>query len=357
MNTSHTITKTDRLITRISGIVALLIVCALTVGGVIYSYHTYRSEETNDAQVQEYINPVTSRVGGYISKIYYDENQEVKKGDTLLVIDNSEYILQQQESVSALANAKAQLAVLGSNLQTSQKLAEVSHSSITAAKARLLNKQQEYDRYKKLFDAESATRQQLENTEAALTVARSDYEAALQTYQSSLSKINDVGAERAVLNAEIKRREALVSRASLDMGYTVIKAPYDGKMGRRTVQQGQSIQAGQTLAFIVDQASGKWVVANFKETQLGDMHEGDVAQIHADAYPDKVFEGKIVSISGATGSSFSLLPPDNSSGNFVKIVQRVPVRIRLTQDHNFIQPLRAGMNVSVEIARHHNGIN
>lgn len=357
MNSSPTINKTDKLITRISGIIALIIVCALAIGGVIYSYHTYRSEETNDAQVQEYINPVTSRVGGYISKIYYDENQEVKKGDTLLVIDNSEYVLQQQESVSALANAKAQLAVLGSNLQTSQKLADVSHSSIAAAKARLVNRQQDYDRYKKLFDAESATKQQLENTEATLTVARADYEAALQTYQSSLSKINDVGAQRAVLNAEIKRREALVSRAQLDMGYTVIRAPYDGKMGRRTVQEGQSIQPGQTLAFIVDQASGKWVVANFKETQLGDMHEGDIAQIHADAYPDQVFEGKIVSISGATGSSFSLLPPDNSSGNFVKIVQRVPVRIRLTQNHNVIQPLRAGMNVSVEIAKHHNGLN
>lgn len=353
MNTSHKINKTDRLITRITGIIAFLIVCALIIWGIVYLFNSYNAEETNDAQVQEYINPVTSRVGGYISKIYYDENQQVKKGDTLLVIDNSEYLLQQQESVSALANAKAQLAVLGSNKQTSTKLAQVSSSSIAAAKARLLNKQQDYDRYKKLFDAESATKQQLENTEAALTVARSDYEAALQTYQSSLSKINDVDAQRAVLDAEIKRREALVNRAKLDINYTVIKAPYDGKMGRRTVQQGQSIQAGQTLAFIVDQSSGKWVVANFKETQLGDIREGDAAQIRADAYPDRVFEGKVVSISGATGSSFSLLPPDNSSGNFVKIVQRVPVRIRLTQPQNTIQPLRAGMNVSVEIPIHH----
>ena len=156
-----------------------------------------------------------------------------------------------------------------------------------------------------------------------------------------------------MLSAEIKRREALVSRSSLDLDYTVIRAPYDGKMGRRTVQEGQSIQAGQTLAFIVDKTSGKWVVANFKETQLKDMQEGDLAEVSADAYPGKKFQGKIVSISGATGSSFSLLPPDNSSGNFVKIVQRVPVRIRLTQQNSEIDPLRAGMNVNVSIAKHH----
>ncbi|RFZ90465.1 HlyD family secretion protein [Mucilaginibacter conchicola] len=353
MNTSITINKTDKIITRVSGIIALLILCALMVWGAIYSYQTYRNEETNDAQVQEYINPVTSRVGGYINKIYYEENQDVKRGDTLLVIDNSEYQLQQQEAQSALANSKAQLNVLGSNEQTTQKLADVSKTAIAAAKARLLNKQQEYARYKKLFEAESATRQQLENIEAALAVAKSDYEASLQSYQSSLSKINDVSAQRAVLNADIKRKEALLNRAGLDMGYTVIKAPYNGKMGRRTVQEGQSIQAGQTLAFIVDRSSGKWVVANFKETQLADMREGDIAEIHADAYPNKMFKGEIVSIAGATGSSFSLLPPDNSSGNFVKIVQRVPVRIRLTQAADLIQPLRAGMNVSVVIPKDH----
>jgi len=351
--TTTAITKTDKLITRVSAGIALLLLVALACWGVSYLYETSHAEDTNDAQVQEYINPVTSRVGGYITKIYYDENQDVKKGDTLLVIDNREYLLQQEESQSALTNAKAQLNVLGSNQQTTERLAAVTRSSIEAAKARLVNRQQEYDRYKKLFDAESATRQQLENVEAALAVARSDYDAAQENYQSSLSKINDVSAQRAVLSAEIKRREALVSRSSLDLDYTVIRAPYDGKMGRRTVQEGQSIQAGQTLAFIVDKTSGKWVVANFKETQLKDMQEGDLAEVSADAYPGKKFQGKIVSISGATGSSFSLLPPDNSSGNFVKIVQRVPVRIRLTQQNSEIDPLRAGMNVNVSIAKHH----
>jgi membrane fusion protein, multidrug efflux system len=271
----------------------------------------------------------------------------------LLVIDNSEYELQKQESAAALANAQAQLTALGSNAETLESMSQVSHSAIAAAKARLLNKQQEYDRYKRLYDVESATKQQLENTEAALAVARSEYEASIQSYESSLSKVNDVKVQRAVINAEIKRRQALLKRSNIDLGYTVIRAPYDGKMGRRSIQQGQSIQPGQTLAFIVDKASGKWVVANFKETQLADMKEGDEADIYADAYPDKQFKGTIVSISGATGSSFSLLPPDNSSGNFVKIVQRVPVRIRLTEDNSITGPLRSGMNVNVAIPKHH----
>lgn len=349
---SSSITPTDRLITRIAGYVAILILAALAVWGISYVYETRRFEETNDAQVQEYINPVTSRVGGYITRIYYDENADVNKGDTLLLIDNREYALQEQESELALAAASAQLRVLGSNRETAEKLAAVTRSAIDAAKARLVNKQQEYDRYKKLSDVESATRQQLENTETALAVAQSDYDAALLSYQSSLSRINDVSAQRAVLNAEIQRRRALVDRHRLDIGYTVIRAPYDGKMGRRTIQEGQSIQAGQTLAFIVDKASGKWVVANFKETQLAAMHEGDAAEIHADAYPDQVFEGRIVSIAGATGSSFSLLPPDNSTGNFVKIVQRVPVRIQLT-GNGTERGLRAGMNVTVSISKNH----
>lgn len=353
MNIATKINKTDRLITRVSGVVALIVILILTVWGVRFLFDSYNNEETDDAQVQEYINPVTSRVGGYITRICYDENQDVKKGDTLLLIDNSEYSIHQQEAAAALENARAGLTVLASNAQTLTKSAAVIKAAIAGAKARLINKQQEYDRYLKLFNVESATRQQLENVEAALAIARSDYEASQQNYASALSRINDISVQRAVSLTEIKRRQALLDRAGLDLRYTVITAPYDGKMGRRTVQEGQSIQAGQTLAFMVDRTSGKWVVANFKETQLRNVKEGDEVMIYADAYPGETFRGKVVSISGATGSSFSLLPPDNSSGNFVKIVQRVPVRIRLTQAQSVIASLRAGMNVNVSIPVKH----
>ncbi len=351
MSTANTYTSTDKLITRVTAWIAGIILIALLVWGGISLYNLYLYEETNDAQVQEYINPVTSRVGGYIREIRYEENQDVKKGDTLIIIDNSEYQLQQQEAEAALANARAQLQALSSNIQTTAQSSQVNQSQIAAAKARLWHQQQEYARYKKLYDVESATQQQLENVQAALQVAQSDYRSAVESYQTSLSKVNDTRVQRAVLEAEIKRREAIVNRNKLDVGYTIIRAPYRGKMGRRTIQNGQQIQAGQTLAYIVDQQAGKWVIANFKETQLRHMHVGETAEIEADAFPGQKFEGRIVSLSPATGSSFSLLPPDNSTGNFVKIVQRVPVRIALIDSANTIALLRAGMNTNVLVKK------
>jgi membrane fusion protein (multidrug efflux system) len=349
--TSNQYSQTDRLITRISAWIAGLILIALIVWGIISLWQLYLYEETNDAQVEEYINPITSRVSGYIREIRYEENQDVTKGDTLIIIDNSEYQLQQEEAEAALMNAQAQLRALASNVQTSATASQATRSQIAAAKARMWHQQQEYDRYRRLYEAESATRQQLENVETALSVAKSDYQSALENYQTSLSRVNDTRVQRAVLDAEVKRRQAVVERNKLDVGYTIIRAPYNGKMGRRTIQQGQLIQAGQTLANIVDQEAGKWVIANFKETQVRHMHIGEPAEVETDAFPGHKFKGNIVSLSPATGSRFSLLPPDNSTGNFVKIVQRIPVRIKLTEGRDIIDPLRAGMNANVIVRK------
>jgi membrane fusion protein (multidrug efflux system) len=343
--------RTDLLITRVTTWVAGIILLALIVWGCVTLWDVYRYEETNDAQVQEYINPVTSRVGGFIKEIRFEENQDVKKGDTLLIIDNREYQFQQQQSEAELANARAQLQVLNSNIESSTRTAQVSESQITAAKARLWRQQQEFARYKRLFEVESATRQQLENVQTALEVAQSDYETALKNYQAAKSRVNDTRTQRTVASAEIKRREAMLSRNQLDVGYTVVLAPYNCKMGRRTIQPGQMVQAGQTLAYIVDQDAGKWVIANFKETQLSSMHVGEMAEIETDAFPGRTFRGQIESLSPATGSSFSLLPPDNSTGNFVKIVQRIPVRIKLIDKPADLAILRAGMNANVSIRK------
>jgi len=349
MSTQKNYTNTDHLITRITAWIAGIIAVGLAIWGVIFLFDFYSYEETNDAQVEEYINPVTSRVTGFIREIKYEENQEVKKGDTLLVIDNSEYKLQQEEGEAALANAQAQINVMESNVATTAKVSVASESQIASAKAKLVKQQQDYDRYEKLFKVESATQQQLENSKAALDVANSEYRSAVENYQASLSKVNDIKAQKGVYEAEIKRRQALLSRNKLDVGYTIIRAPYNGKMGRRTIQEGQLIQAGQTLAFIVDKEAGKWVIANFKETQISHMHINAAVEITADAYPGKTFKGTIVSLSPATGARFSLLPPDNSTGNFVKIVQRIPVKIKLTDDLATLDQLRAGMNANVKI--------
>lgn len=275
----------------------------------------------------------------------------MKKGDTLLVIDNSEYQLQQEEAEAALSNAQAQIGVLESNVMTTSKVSQASESQIASAKAKLVKQQQDFDRYSKLFKVESATQQQLENSKAALDVATSEYRSAVENYQASLSKVNDIKSQKGVYEAEIKRRKALLNRGKLDVSYTVIRAPYNGKMGRRTIQEGQQIQVGQTLAYIVDQEAGKWVIANFKETQIGNMKIDGEAEITADAFPGKTFKGKIVSLSPATGARFSLLPPDNSTGNFVKIVQRIPVKIKLTESKEIVDQLRAGMNANVKVRK------
>ncbi|GGC53240.1 hemolysin D [Pedobacter quisquiliarum] len=348
-NTDHS--RTDKLITQITACIAGAILLVLVIWGCFTLWDLYRYEETNDAQVQEYINPVTSRVGGFIKEIRFEENQEIKKGDTLIMIDNREYELQEQQAQAELANAKAQLAVLKSHIGSGTASAQINESQIIAAKARLHHEEQEFARYKKLYDVESATRQQLENVQTALEVARANYESALKNYEADKSKVQDTRVQTDVAEAEIKRREAMLNRNKLDVGYTVVVAPYDCKMGRRTIQPGQMVQAGQTLAYIVDQEAGKWVVANFKETQLRHMHVGEMAEITTDAYPGRTFMGKIESLSPATGSSFSLLPPDNSTGNFVKIVQRVPVRIRLVDKPEEIATLRAGMNAEVLIRK------
>lgn len=175
----------------------------------------------------------------------------------------------------------------------------------------------------------------------------SDYKASQDNYAASVSKINDIQTEKTVVQAEIARLEALLDRHKLDVSYTAVVASYDGRMGRRTVEVGQMIDAGETLAFIVNNETDKWVVANYKETQIKDMKIGDQVKIVADSYPDREFHGTIISLSPATGSSFSLLPPDNSTGNYVKIVQRIPVRIRVDGKRKDIDVLKMGMNVNV----------
>jgi multidrug resistance efflux pump len=273
-------TVTDRLITRITGWMAGIIIVALCIWGIIslWSYHTY--EQTNNAQIDEYVNPVISRAGGFIVAVKFEENQHVAKGDTLLIIDNREYLLQQQQTEAAIRKTRAQLQVLENHMHT-------------------------------------------------------------------------LKAEKAVMLAELARLNALLNRHKLDVSYTVITAPYEGRMGRRTVETGQMINAGETLAFIVNNETDKWVVANFKETQVAHMHTGDSVKVIADAYPNQPFKGTIISFSPATGSRFSLLPPDNATGNYVKIVQRIPVRIRLNGNRKDLDRLKVGMNVNVYLPKKH----
>jgi len=350
-NTSPSLTTTDRLVTRITSWVAILILIFLGYKAIMLTLDVLNYEETNDAQIQEYITPVVSRVNGYIKEIRYEENQRVSKGDTLIIIEDDQYKSKQSESIEAVNSALAQIDVLEKTTETAEKLAAVAKFQISAAEAKFKRAKQDYVRYTRLVTEESATAQQMETKKEQLDVSGSEYTAAMGSYQAALARINDYRAQKAGILAEIKRKRELQRQAELDLSYTVIKAPHQGTISRKTIQTGQFIQANQTLASIVNAGSGKWVIANFKETQLSHMRYGQDVLVVTDAYPDQTLHGKIESFSPGTGSSFTLLPPDNATGNFVKVVQRIPVKIIFSDPKENNSLLRSGMNATVKVIR------
>ncbi|MUP37011.1 MULTISPECIES: HlyD family secretion protein [Labilibaculum] len=343
--------KIDRAAVKITYGAAVSILAALLVWGLFLMVNFWKYEETNDAQVKEYINPILSRASGYVQEIRFNDHQKIQKGDTLLVLDIEEANVKLLEAKAALTTAKARLKVLQSNVKTSSGSSSISHAKISAAKAQLWQQQQEFARYQKLLEGEAVTQQQFENVKTKLEVAESNYQAIQNSFSVSQDKTQDVTAEVAVAKANIEQKKAALERINLEIKYAVITAPSDGTMGNKSLQQGQYIQKGQTIGFMVDKKQGKWIVANFEETQIAKMKEGQEAKITIDAFPNKSFHGKIESFSPATGSQFSLLPTDNATGNFVKITQRFPVRIQFTDNDALLEKLRAGMNAEVSIPK------
>ncbi|KKO89505.1 MULTISPECIES: HlyD family secretion protein [Sphingobacterium] len=343
-------TVVEAQLTRITNWLAAIVLLALLLWGANTLWMRVRYTYTNDAQVTQYINPIVSRVGGYVVSVHYHDHQLVKRGDTLLLIDNKEYKYEADQVAASVNKEAAEINVLHSQKEILQAEHESLRTSIAAGEARVTKQQLEYDRYNYLFQEKSATAQQLEDVKATLDVYKSELASLKHKLQASQERVHDVDMKKGVVDAERVRLTAAVGRKRLDVGYTVIRAPYDGQIGKRTIEKGQMISAGEVLGFIVNRETPTWVTANFKETQLRYLHLGNRVEVVADAYPDQKFYGKIISISPATGSAFSLLPPDNATGNFVKIVQRVPVRIELDKQRG-AQQLLSGMNVNVSVSK------
>ena len=275
-----------------------------------------RTEVSNDAQIEQYISPVNLRASGYISKIYFTEHQRVHKGDTLLVLDDREYKIRVLEAEAALKDAQAGATVMGATLQTTQTTASVYDASIAEIEIRLAKLEKDRQRYENLVNRKAAT-------------PYKKLEAVKRQQKAALSGVNEVSYRRESTEAAIQRTTAALEMARLNLSYTVVIAPCDGKLGRRTLEEGQFITAGQTITYILPDTQ-KWIVANYKETQIENLCVGQEVTITVDAISKKEFTGKITAISGATGSKYSLVPTDNSAGNFVKIQQRIPVRIDFT---------------------------
>ncbi|CDS91576.1 HlyD family secretion protein [Sphingobacterium faecium] len=342
---------TDAKLTTATNWIAVFVLCALLFWGVRTLWIRLNYAYTNDAQVTQYINPIISRIGGYVVSVHYQDHQIVKRGDTLLIIDNREYKYEADQANASVYKEHAEMNVLSSQKHILMEEHESLKKSIAANEARVTKQQLEFDRYQFLYEEKSATAQQLEAVKATLDVYKSELAALQHKLQASQERVHDVEVQKTVVNAEKNRLSAAAGRKHLDVGYTIVRAPYDGMIGKRSIEEGQMISSGEVLGFIVNAETPTWVTANFKETQLRFLHIHDQVEVIADAYPDRVFKGEIISISPATGSSFSLLPPDNATGNFVKIVQRIPVRIELDKKQGE-QVLRSGMNVNVSIAKH-----
>lgn len=312
-------------------------------------FRDYTAIETcNDAQVEQYIAPVNLRASGYIAKVCFKEHQQVHKGDTLLILDDREYRIRLMEAEAALKDAKASGTVIDASEQTSQTSASVYSASIDEIEVRLAKLSKDIERYRNLVANKAATPIQLEQLEVEYEATQKKLEATKKQQEAAYKGVNEVGTRRGSVAAAIQRAEAAVEMAKLNLSYCVVVAPCDGKLGRRTIEEGQMVNAGTTITYIIPN-NQKWVIANYKETQVENLHVGQKVTMTVDALNNKVFEGTVTAISGATGSKYSLVPTDNSAGNFVKIQQRVPVRIdfsNLSADDN--NRLAAGMMVVVK---------
>ncbi|SKB58736.1 membrane fusion protein, multidrug efflux system [Soonwooa buanensis] len=315
-------------------------------------FHIGDKNYTEAAQVEEFINPINTRVSGYIKEIKFNEHQTVKKGDTLVVLDEREIETQLGQAEAAYQNALAQKNATGSSVNTVSNNVNVMESNIAGAKARLWNAEQNLNRYKNLLAAEAVTKQQYDAVKTEYDALKASYETLINQKQSANLSITEVKSKIGINDAEIKRTKSALDMARLNRSYTVITAPYDGIMGRRTISEGQLMQPGQQVATIVLEGS-KWVTANFLERQMPNIKIGSKIVMSADALGGEKFEGVVTAISAATGSKYSAVPTDNSTGNFVKVQQRIPVRIEFTDKNDAakVKQLRAGMNMVLKLEK------
>ncbi|MBR6655426.1 MAG: HlyD family secretion protein [Alistipes sp.] len=323
-------------------IVTLVWVCSKFV-------HFGNVEFTENAQVQQHIVPVNARVQGFVKEVRFDEYTEVKKGDTLLVIEPAEFNYRLAQAEAAYINAVADKEAMHKVISTTNANKTVTEATIKEAEVLLKNAERNYRRFEQLLAQNAVTRQQYDDVKTHYEATK----ARCEVLKSQKQSVNAVGEEQKTRleqnEAAIRVATASLELAKLNLSYTVIIAPADGITGRKKIQEGQLVQPGQTVVDIVSHTD-KWVMANYKERQIANIREGSEVEIKVDAIKDYIFKGVVTSISGATGSSYSLMPQDNSSGNFVKIEQRIPVRIDFVgNDDAMMRKLSAGMNVECKV--------
>lgn len=329
-------------------VLILLVIGAWLV--VNHFAHFGDGEFTDNATVQQHITPVNTRVGGFIKEIRFSEYQPVHKGDTLVIIEDSEFRLQLAQAEANLQREMAGGEATTSGIGVTRQNMSVSDAGIDEARVRLDNARQDDQRYAQLLKADAVTQQQYDQIHTNYLAAKARYEQVVRS-RATLNRTEQEQGHRLSQNkAAIEVAQAQINLARLNLSYTVITATADGVVGKKNIHVGQLVQPGQAMVDIVDN-SELWVVANYRETQLPGISLGAKVSIKADAVPDVEFEGTVERISDATGSAFSVIPQDNATGNFVKVEQRIPVRIHLEGDKSKLAKLRAGMNVECTVSK------
>ncbi len=324
-----------------------IIVLVATIFG--YSKYSYGQSHitTDNAQVDGNISPVIPKIAGFVTDLRVKENMSVKKGDTLLKLDDRDLIIRVKQAEIALRIAQANSRAAGTGSITTSANTETSKANIESARVRYNKAQQDFKRYDALLTEKSATQQQYDNAKAEVETSKAMLEVAQKQYSATGTTNSTAQDQISIARIQIDQRQSELEFAKLQLSYAIVIAQADGNVNKKNVQLGQYVQAGQSLFSIV-QNDDVWVTANLKETQLERLNIGQPVEIEVDAYSGEKFTGRVESISAATGAKFSMLPPDNASGNFVKVVQRVSVRIAVPKDEQH-KKLRAGMNVNVAI--------
>jgi len=392
-----------------AGLLFLVVLVVVAIGAIpIYSYYAAR-ESTDDAQVDGHVVPISPRIAGTLIKIEVDDNQEVKEGQELVRLDPRDYEVALEQAKADLADAQSSTleahanvpvtqvnsrsSVSTSNAGVAQSKAELASASqqVNAAKARLdsarsrlteaeanyVKAQRDEERYKSLVEKEEVSKQQydsavaqaqatkaeVDSARSAIVEAQRNVEAAMATQEEMQARLASAGvteqqnmenaprlnsaieARLSSAQAKVQQKQAAVDQAQLNLDYTILRAPVAGMVSKKSAEPGQRVQVGEQLMSLVP-LEDVWVTANYKETQLKRMRIGQKVEIEVDAFGGRKYNGHIDSIAAASGSKFSLLPPENATGNYVKVVQRVPVKIVLDKGQNNDHLLRPGMSVT-----------
>lgn len=336
-------------------IIALLVIAALVYGYRSLSYARVH-ESTDNAQLDGSIVPVLPRVAGYVATVAVGENDHVQQGQLLVQLDTADLAVRLAQAQADLAAAEAATGARGgatgsaeAQVQTASSERSALDAQIAAAQANAVRARADLGRLRDLVERQIVSRQQLDAAQATAAAAEAQVVAARQQASAAGAGVTSARAGVRLAQARLQAARAAVQNARLQLGYARLTAPTSGTVSRKQVEVGQFVQAGQSLLSVVSD-TGVFVSANFKETQLADIRVGQRAEIDVDAYEGAKVAGVIESISSATGAKFALLPPDNATGNFTKVVQRVPVRIRVVQGLGTSRPLRPGMSVVAHVA-------